>query len=165
MPAATTKAGLLAVTGKEFAKLSTLIAPIPDAVAMAVHEDETSIKDVIAHRAHWIDLFLGWYRDGQAGAEVHFPAEGYKWSELKRYNADLRARQAGLGWDDARAMLAERHGDLVALIEALDDAQLYGGPMKGARNAWTTGRWAEAAGPSHYRSAAKAIRKWLRESA
>jgi hypothetical protein len=29
---------------------------------------------------------------------------------------------------------------------------------------WTTGRYAEAAGPSHYRSAAKFIRKCLREA-
>lgn len=164
MPAKT-KSDLSAVTAKEFAKLDKLIAPIPADVAMIKRDEDTSIKDVIAHRAHWIDLFLGWYRSGQAGEQVHFPAKGYKWNELKRYNADLRARQAALNWDEARAMLADRHGALSALIDALDEDALYGAPMAGARNAWTTGRWAEAAGPSHYRSAAKAIRTWLRESA
>lgn len=164
MPAKT-KSDLSTVTAKEFAKLDALIASIPADVAMTKREDDTSIKDVIAHRAHWIDLFLGWYRDGQAGQQVHFPAKGYKWNELKRYNADLRAQQAALDWGAARAMLTDRHSALSALIDTLDDDAPYGGPMAGARNAWTTGRWAEAAGPSHYRSAAKAIRKWLRESA
>jgi len=41
------------------------------------------------------------------------------------------------------------------------EAELYGGPMPGGTG-WTTGRYAEAAGPSHYRSAAKFLRAALR---
>lgn len=165
MPAATTKADLLAVASKEYDKLERLIGDVPPAVADAKDADDTSIRDVVAHRAHWIELFLGWWSDGQAGSEVHFPAPGYKWSELKRYNADLRVRQANLGWDDARALLQKNHAALMEFLEAQNENALYGGPMKGARNAWTTGRWAEAAGPSHYRSAAKYIRARLKEAA
>ncbi len=153
---------LLAITEKEFAKLEKLIEPLAPAVALAKDSDDTSIKDVIAHRAHWIDLFLGWYADGLEGKTVHFPAEGYKWNELKKYNGELRARQAGIGWDEARALLADRHRALMAFIHEHGDADLYVGPMKGANNDWTPGRWAEAAGPSHYRSAAKYIRSRLK---
>lgn len=163
MPAATNKSDLIAVTQKEYARLARLLGELDEASAMKKREEETSIKDVIGHRAHWIDLFLGWYADGQAGREVHFPAPGYKWSELKRYNADLRAKQSGLGWEDVRAMLEDRHAKLLAFMEGHDDAALYGGPMKGASNDWRPGRWAEAAGPSHYRSAAKYIRQCLRD--
>ncbi|TDT77779.1 hypothetical protein BDE40_1077 [Litoreibacter halocynthiae] len=161
MPAATDKAALLAVTEKEYEKLDKLIAVL-DADQATAGEDGTSIKDVIGHRAHWIALFLGWYGDGQAGKPVFFPAEGYKWNDLKRYNADLRMRQAGLSWDEVRTLLADRKRALVGLIDSLSEDQLYGGPMKGANNAWTTGRWAEAAGASHFRSAAKFIRAVLR---
>lgn len=160
--AATTKAALLGVTQKEFSKLMKLCAALDGEAAMRKREDDTSIKDVIAHRAHWIDLFLGWYRDGQAGKAVQFPAPGYKWNELKRYNADLRRHQKDLGWDEAIALLEDRADALCTLITGLDGAALYGGPMKGGRNNWTTGRWAEAAGPSHYRSAAKYLRACLR---
>ncbi|MCG8509815.1 MAG: ClbS/DfsB family four-helix bundle protein [Rhodospirillales bacterium] len=162
MPA-TDKSGLKAVTEKEYGKLVTLLAKVEDDVALQKDDEDTSIKDVIAHRAHWIDLFLGWYFDGLAGKTVHFPAEGYKWNELKRYNADLRASQAGLSWDDARTMLSANHKKLLSLIESLTEGQLYGGPMQGANNHWTVGRWAEAAGPSHFRSAAKYIRGRLRD--
>ncbi len=162
MPAATTKIDLLAVTQKEFAKLQALIADIPDAFAMQKREDDTSIKDVIAHRAHWITLFLGWYRDGQDGREVFFPAKGYKWNDLKTYNAKLRLDQAELGWEEARLQLEQGQFDLMQFIGCKSDTQLYGGPMKGANNAWTTGRWAEAAGASQYRSAAKWVRACLR---
>ena len=161
MPA-TNKAELVAVSRREFEKLLKLVGDIDEKAALAKDQDDASIKDVIAHRAHWIDLFLGWYADGMAGRPVFFPAEGYKWSDLKRYNAELRQKQAALGWDKARAMLHERHNRLVAFIETKSDAALYAGPMKGARNDWTPGRWAEAAGASHYRSAAKYVRARLK---
>ena len=124
--------------------------------------DETTIKDVIGHRAHWTEIFFGWYADGQAGKPVYMPAKGYKWNELKRYNADLRASQANLSWEDVQKMLQDSYDRLIDFIDTHDDAALYGGPMKGANNKWTTGRFAEASGPSHYRSAAKYARAVIR---
>lgn len=135
----------------------------PD-LAVRAFEDGWSIKDVIAHRAHWIDLFLGWYTDSQAGKEVAFPAPGYEWNQLKAYKADLRDRQADLSWAEARAKLAAAQNTRDDFMQDLDKPTLYGGPMKGANNKWTTGRWAEAAGPSHYRSAAKFVRACVRNS-
>ncbi|OIQ36076.1 MAG: hypothetical protein BM558_14285 [Roseobacter sp. MedPE-SW] len=161
MPA-TTQSDLLAVTQKEFAKLEKLIAGIAPENALRKREEETSIKDVIAHRAHWIELFLGWYADGQADKEVHFPAPGYKWSELKRYNADLRQAQSDLDWVGAKDMLRRNYTRLETFIADHSEQDLYAGPMKGGKNAWTPGRWAEAAGPSHFRSAAKYIRAALK---
>jgi len=160
--AATNKDELVAITEKEFAKLMALLAKVPDGAQLLRDDENTSLKDVVGHRAHWIELFLGWYRDGQAGKVVHFPAEGYKWNDLKSYNAALRESQKSLGWRDAVAMLEANHAALLQLIASLDNDDLYGGSMKGANNDWTTGRWAEAAGPSHYRSAAKYIRQRLK---
>lgn len=163
--AATSKDELIAVTAKEQARLAALIDGIGEKEALAKDDDDTSIKDVIGHRAHWIELFLGWYRDGQAGKTVQFPAEGYKWNQLKAYNAMVRETQSGLGWAEAKALLRERHAQLSAFMASKSDAELYGGPMKGGNNNWTTGRWAEAAGPSHYRSAGKYIRARLKAMA
>ncbi|WP_422365093.1 ClbS/DfsB family four-helix bundle protein [Pelagibius sp.] len=160
--AAQNKDELLAVSKKEFGKLEKLTSQVDPPSALIKDDEDTSVKDIIAHRAHWIDLFLGWYRDGLAGKPVHFPAEGYKWNELKRYNADLRAQQADIDWDEALAMLRKNHGRLLRLLQRCSNEELYGGPMKGANNNWTPGRWAEAAGPSHFRSAAKYIRSRLK---
>jgi len=165
MPAATNKADLLAVTEKEFAKLSKVIGDVSEDQAMRKDADNTSIKDVIAHRAHWIDLFLGWYHDGQAGREVYFPAKGYKWNDLKRYNADLRASQADLSWGAARELLQSRYDLLLTFIQNHTEAELYEAQLLGSNNHWKVGRWAEAAGPSHFRSAAKYVRSALRELA
>lgn len=161
MPAATDKRGLITVTVREHGRLDALIAPIDERRALNPDADGISIKDVIGHRAHWIDLFLGWVADGRAGRPVHIPAKGYKWNQLADFNARLRADQADLGWDRARALLADRHARLMAFLEAEDDAGLYGAPMPG-QGKWTTGRFAEAAGAGHYRSAGKFIRARLR---
>ena len=155
------KKDLISLTVKEYAKLTKLIAPLDERQANQDVEG-TSVKDVIGHRAHWIDLFLGWYKDGMAGKTVYFPAEGYKWNDLKRYNADLRKQQAHLDWDAVRNILQDRHDHLVRFLKEKSDDELYASPMRGANNKWTPGRWAEAAGPSHYRSAAKFVRSVLR---
>jgi len=165
MPAACNKADLITVTQKRYAKLRKLIDPISDVQALQKRDDDTSIKDMVGHRAHWIALFLCWYTNGRAGKKVAFPAPGYKWSQLKAFNATIRAAQDDLDWDESRALLAQRHTALMAFLSARDDAALYSGPMKGAHNNWTTGRWAEAAGAAHYRSAAKWIRACLRADA
>ncbi|MEZ5779423.1 MAG: ClbS/DfsB family four-helix bundle protein [Paracoccaceae bacterium] len=160
--AAKTKTELLEITEKEFAKLERAIQPIGDDVAELKDDEDTSIKDVVAHRAHWIGLFLGWYVDGLAGKPVHFPAEGYKWNDLKRYNSELRQQHASMSWGEAIDALHANHKKLSDLLNDCSNDDLYGGPMKGAYNDWTPGRWAEAAGPSHYRSASKYIRSRLK---
>ena len=160
--AATTKRDLLKLAEKEFAKLDALLNEIPDALKLQKDEEDTSPKDIVGHRAHWIDLFSGWYKDGKAGHKVYFPAKGYKWNQLKSYNSALRDAQSGMSWQDARSVLKANHASLLTLIENLPEDELYGGPMKGANNDWTVGRWAEASGPSHYRSATKYLRKRLK---
>ncbi|WP_166416093.1 ClbS/DfsB family four-helix bundle protein [Cochlodiniinecator piscidefendens] len=164
MPA-TSKDELMTVTLDEYRRLRTLIDDLVGVITTNTDVDDLSIKDIIGHRAHWVSLFLGWFHDGRLGRDVYFPAQGYKWNELKRYNADLREKQAGLGWSEACAMLESNHEKLVRLISSMSETNLYDGPMKGAKNNWTVGRWAEAAGASHYRSARKYIARRLRNSA
>lgn len=160
--ACTNKADLIALTEKEYAKLHKLIAPL-DRAQSEMGQIDVSIKDVIGHRGHWIGLFLGWYKDGKAGKKVFFPAEGYKWNDLNRYNAALRKEQAHLDWAEVCALLQSRQEQLLQFLSDHSDTDLYSCPMQGANNAWTPWRWAEAAGPSHYRSAAKFIRAVLRD--
>lgn len=163
MPA-TNKQDLLTKTTDEFAKFRKAIDQIPQHLTLSKDDEGLSPKDIVGHRAHWIDLFLGWYSNGQAGNDQAIPAPGYKWNDLTRYNAALRASQAPLSWVDVCDMLNTNHARLCNLINTLDNNALYGGPMKGGKSAWTTGRWAEANGASHYRSATKYLRKRLRDA-
>ncbi len=163
---AKTKAELIAVAEKEFDKLQTLLADIDRDLAQTPHPDDgISVKDTLAHRAHWIDLFFGWYENGVAGKPVHVPAEGYNWSQLKAYNAKVREQTAGLSWDEAKTRLAAGHERLMHFIADRGDDDLYGPRKYDWQGNYKLGRWAESAGPSHYRSAAKYIREIKRKLA
>jgi len=160
--AALAKTELLRVTHTEWAKLCATLDTVPTGIWTRTGDDGISIRDILCHRAHWIDLYLGWYADGQAGRFVHMPAKGYKWNQLKAYNAMLRAAHADVPPRDAVSRLEAAHAKLLAHINGLSDAVLYAAPMPGAQTGWTTGRYAEASGPSHYRSANTYIRARLR---
>lgn len=162
MPAAKDKATLLDVTAKEWSKLQTLLEQVSETDALIPDVDAWSIRDVVVHRAHWIDLFLGWVAAATSGAPLHMPAKGYKWNELKSYNETVRRNAGAIDWASARATLVERHGMLTGLITSMDDAALYGAPMSD-QSKWTTGRYAEASGPSHYRSASRFVRAMMRQ--
>lgn len=162
MPAATNRIELISITEKEFSKLSVLLGEVDERLAMEPFEDGISIKDVIGHRAHWTGLFFGWHAQGLETGAADVPAMGYKWNQLKAYNAKLRDEQAELSWVDVKTMLESSHVRLIEFITVMDDAALYSGPMQGGGSKWTTGRWAEAAGASHYRSATKYLRACLR---
>lgn len=164
MPAQS-KDELRAVTEKEFVKLTKLLDSLAEGEADCPTSDAVSIKQVIGHRAHWLGLFFHWYEDGLAGHDVQTPAPGYKWNQLKPYNAKVYEAAAARSWTSVRADLEARHADLIAFIDGVEDTVLYATHIFPWTNDWTLGRWAESAGPSHYRSAAKFVRKAKREFA
>jgi len=158
MPAAKTKADLIAVTDKEWAKLTALLDKVTEDEALHDMGEDGTIKDLLAHRAHWIGLFFQWMDEAAAGSEAAMPDHGVKWNQLKAYNAGLRATYAPMTWPEVRDRLQDKHAKLRRYMDGASDEDLYGAPMPGGGSGWTPGRYAEAAGPSHYRSAAKYIR-------
>lgn len=165
MPAATDKTDLLAAFDKELAKLRKTLALVDEHLSSACGpEDDTSIRGVIAHRTHWMGLFQGWYQDGKAGRTVHVPAKGYKWNQLKPCNAILYAKGDQTAWPDLLAAFDTACQDLRRFIETCDDAELYSLGRYDWTGKWTLGRYAEASGPSHFRSANTYLRKVLRHA-
>ncbi|MEQ8656243.1 MAG: ClbS/DfsB family four-helix bundle protein [Hyphomicrobiales bacterium] len=164
--AATDKDELRAVTEKEFAKLIKLLDGLDEELANRLDADDgVSIKQVIGHRVHWLDLFFGWYEDGKAGGDVQTPAPGYKWNQLKPYNAEVYQAAAQQSWFHVLNALKERNAAFLAFIDGLENDVLYAKHIYSWTNDWTLGRWAESSGPSHYRSAAKFVRKVMRQAA
>ena len=158
--AAATRADLIAITEKEFEKLQKVLDGVDKKLAVAPHPDDgITIKDTLAHRIHWIDLFFNWYEDGVAGKPVYVPAKGYKWNQLKEYNAKVREKNARMAWSTAKSRLAAAHKRLMDFIAEHNNKALYG-PIKFEwQGKWPLGRWIEASGASHYRSAVKYIRE------
>jgi len=166
MPAATNAHDLLAVFDKDLAKLQkTLDGVDEDMASKHAVADEATIKGVIAHRTHWIGLFFDWYEGGVAGKAVETPAPGVKWNQLKTYNAPIYAAANGRSWSELKAEFDAAVARLRTFIAEGDDNLLYVKGLYPWMNNWTIGRWAEASGPSHFRSANTYIRKVLRENA
>lgn len=165
MPAATCKTDLLARFDAELLKLRQTLDGVDAArAALSLPEDGTTIKAVIAHRTHWIGLYLGWYGDGIAGREVHLPAKGVKWNQLKSYNAPIYAQGDATPWPELLAGFEAACDRLRAFIEARSDGELYAPGRYSWSGKWTLGRYGEASGPSHFRSANRYIRKVLRQA-
>lgn len=161
--AAQSKDELRALTQNEFAKLTKLLDTLDESKADFQSSDGVSVKQVIGHRVHWLDLFFGWYEEGLTGEEVEIPAPGYKWNQLKPYNAKVYEAAAAKSWVSVRSDLEARHADFLTFIDGLEDNVLYAKHIYPWTNDWTLGRWAESTGPSHYRSAAKFARQVKRE--
>lgn len=163
MPAATNKSALLEVFDKDLAKLRRTLGGVDELTSrLSPPDDPTTIKGIIAHRTHWIGMFHRWYEDGVSGREVFVPAKGYKWNQLKDYNAPLYEQGNAREWSEVLSDFDTACGKLRALIEALDEHELYGVGIHAWTGKWTLGRYAEASGPSHFRSANTYIRKTLR---
>ena len=163
MPAATSKPELLATFDKTLTQLEADIDGLGEAEAQLSwpEGDAWSIKAIIFHRCHWIDLFFGWVAAKEAGQT---PAAGVKWSELKAYNAALLPEANKLSWTEVRALFEAKQAELRAWIGAQDGGWLYETGHYPWMNKWTLGRWAESAGQAHFRSARKGIRKILKEN-
>ena len=163
MPAATSQSELLAAFDKTLALLKADIAGLSEAEGnMAWPEgDAWSIKAILYHRAHWIDLFFQWVAAENAGET---PAVGVKWNELKAYNGALLPEAGKLSWADVYTLFEAKQAALRAWIAVQDGGWLYQTGHYPWMNKWTLGRWAESAGPAHFRSARKGIRKILKEN-
>ncbi|MCR9121570.1 MAG: ClbS/DfsB family four-helix bundle protein [Phyllobacteriaceae bacterium] len=166
MPAATNAQELLAAFDRDLAKLQKTLDGVDEAMASRhTAADAVTIKGVIAHRTHWIGLFFDWYEGGVAGETVETPAPGVKWNQLKAYNAPIYEAANGRPWSELRSEFDAAAARLRAFIAENGDDLLYVKGLYPWMNNWTIGRWAEASGPSHFRSANTHIRKVLRENA
>lgn len=164
MPAATTKSDLCATTEKGWRKLSRLLTAFDAESAMQADADGISAIRIVGHRAAWIEFYFTWCKAAAAKVAPVMPAPGFKWNQLEALNARIFDGQQGWTWEEAVTTLEAAHARLMDDLEGATEGALYGAPLSPELK-WTRGRYAEAAGASHYRSAAKTLRKRLRQMA
>ncbi|MEL6913172.1 MAG: ClbS/DfsB family four-helix bundle protein [Pseudomonadota bacterium] len=161
MPAATNKDDLLSATHAEYRKLLALVERFDAKRAKVSDASGYSAQRIVGHRAAWIDLFFGWCRDADAGITPRMPKAGYLWRNTPELSDEIWAEQRQMTWREIVALLDKKHAAFVEFLEGQDDDALYAKPMSPGLK-WTRGRYAEAVGPAHYRSAAKYMRGLLR---
>lgn len=162
------KTELLAAIDKTYGKLAADFAAIPvERTAEKTLEGHAkgtmmSVHDLAAYLLGWNLLVIKWYRGRKAGQDVDFPETGYKWNELGRLAQKFYADHAALPFPDLLAELDRAKSGIVAIIEAEDDASLYGRPWY---EKWTLGRMIQFNTSSPYANAHTRLVKWRKAQA
>lgn len=163
MPVPQNKQQLLAAIETSFDKLQRELATIPESLALERTLDGhaqgklMSVHEFVAYLVGWNELVLKWHAGRQAGRAVDFPETGYKWNELGRLAQKFYADYAEVPFPDLLQRLTAAKAALVALIEGLDDATLYGVPWY---EKYTLGRMIQFNTSSPYANARARLRAW-----
>jgi hypothetical protein len=160
----TTKQQFLDEITKERAKLETLLSAIPDERKTEEVTDAMSVKDFLAHRAEWGAMMIRWYEEARAGTVPAVPSERFKWNQLKELNADIHARYRDAPLSEVTGHFTRVSDELYRLIENADEEELFTKKYYGFTGTSDLATYFNSATASHYRSAAKHIRKWWKDA-
>lgn len=122
-------------------------------------------RDVVRHVHAWQLMVLDWCREGDRGGSPQVPGGGHTWREIPAINDEIWQRFSRTSYDTARDLLSRSHHDVMALIAAHTDEQLF---TKGAypwTRTSTLGSYFVSATSSHYRWARKTLKAILTRSA
>jgi len=122
-----------------------------------------SVKDVLAHLAHWQKMNLEWYAAGQRGETPAVPAPGFTWRDLPRLNAAIYRKHHRRSLQAVVQDYRVHHERVIALIETLSDTDLVvPGRVAWTGPSWTLSDYLRANTAAHYRWARVRIRRWWR---
>jgi hypothetical protein len=165
VPRPTTKTDLLEQSARQYAAvIATVEAMMPEkrTAEFAFEDRDRNVRDVVGHLHEWHLMMLGWYAEGMAGGRPAIPAPGHTWRTLPALNAEIWRRCQDVDLDATLGRFRQTHGELQALIESLDDAELW----EKRRFAWTgstsLGAFLVSCTSSHYVWALKKLRRHAR---
>lgn len=162
------KSELIEAISTTYAKLAQELARVPPALSREpvlegqVAGTRMSVCDLLAYLVGWNELVLHWHaqlRDGKHIEDIAFPAEGFTWNALGKLAQRFYADYAELSMDELLQRLEQAKDQLLALIDAHDDAQLYGRPWY---THYTMGRMIQFNTSSPYANARTRLRAWLK---
>lgn len=150
---------------RERARLDDLLAQIPDGRKTEEVVDGLSVKDILAHRTEWGRMMIGWYTEAKAGGAPAVPTEQFKWNQLKELNADIQARFADAPLAEVEQDFGAVQDQLDELLAGMTEEELFTKRFYTFTGSSDLATYLNSATASHYRSAAKLIRKWWKANA
>lgn len=170
MPRPTSKAALLDLSRANLASMLDALDSLPahtksDTGFQAdIDNQSRSPRDILTHIHAWHRLLLGWYSTGMAGGRPSMPAPGYTWRQTPALNAELWEEFRDTPYETALALIAATHGEVMAIIEAHDDEQLFTKQVYPWTGGTTLGSLCVSTTSSHYewgRKTARDIVRWI----
>lgn len=164
MAVPTNKDELLKAINTNFDKIIIDLRRVPlslvDECSLEGHAKGTqmSVADLAAYLVGWNELVLKWLDRDAAGKSVDFPETGFKWNELGRLAQKFYRDYEGIAYPELIERLAGAKAQIVSLIEARSNDDLYGCSWY---EKWTMGRMIQFNTSSPYANARGRLRKWL----
>jgi hypothetical protein len=126
--------------------------------------DGWTVNDLLAHLTEWEQMFLRWYREGQRGLRPVLPAPGFKWRETPALNREIWRKHRKKSSAQVRKAFDASYAEILLVVKAMSPRSL----LTAGAHAWTgkssLATYVGANTSSHYRTAAKFIRRWHRGS-
>jgi hypothetical protein len=158
-----TRAELTDLTRSTFEKLRAELEAAGSGVGSLSCVDEWSVKDLLAVRAWWTENVIDWIEAGMRGESPITPAEGYRWNETPRLNADVVKAARRESYRSVRARLERGFEHVMRTIDALDDTELLGIGVFAWAGKYPISRWISINTARQYTTARTFIRRALRE--
>lgn len=163
MPIPRTRAELTRYVRSTFEKLRDEL-DAAGANAGSIHcIDDWSVKDLLAVRAWWTENVIDWIEAGQRGEHPVTPAEGYRWKETPKLNADVVKKSRRESYRSVRGRLENGFERTMTTIDSLDDHQLLGVSAFKWAGKYPISRWISINTARQYTTARTFIRRALRE--
>ena len=124
--------------------------------------DDWSIKDLLAVRVWWTTSVIDWIEDGRRGDTPVIPAEGFRWSETPRLNANIVKKSRRDSYRAIRAKLQRAFERVIQTIDALDDRELLDAGAYEWAGKYPLSRWISINTTRQYTTARSFVRRALK---
>ena len=166
-----TKADLIKLANENYAKLKQLMCELIDKkldTNFDFSDDEKkkeahwkrdkNLRDVAVHLYEWHILLLDWVKANTADIEKSFLPEPYNWRTYGNMNFEIKKRHQKTSRKDALNMLDRSHEEVMQLIEAFGDEELFSKGVYKWTGGSTLGSYFVSASSSHYDWAIKKLK-------
>jgi hypothetical protein len=125
--------------------------------------DNWTVKDLLVVRVWWTEKIVAWIERGRTGETPVTPAEGYKWNETPRLNADIVKASRPESYRSIRRRLEHGFAQVVILIDELSDRELLEVGIFPWAGKYPVSRWISINTVRQYTTARTFIRRAVRE--
>lgn len=126
--------------------------------------DDWSVKDLLAVRVWWTENVIDWVEAGRRGECPITPADGFRWIDTPRLNAQVVNRRRNASYRSVCSALEQAYARVIPVINSLNDRELLEvGVFPWAGN-YPVSRWISINTARQYTTARTFIRRAIRNS-
>ena len=123
---------------------------------------DKNIRDVLIHLYEWHQLLLSFVASNQQGNAQPFLPEPYTWMTYGDMNVEFWKKHQTTPHSDARELLLKSHAEVMELIEAFTNQELFEKKHFDWTGTTSLGSYCVSATSSHYDWAQKKIKRHIK---